>query len=261
MSEILTSGLTLMRRMPPGLGDKSIAGLSKLIDDEQTVDQICQRVDKPFQIGHCSQTGQEFILCEYNRDGDSYRSPWSNQYQPPISDAPHLSDALRKLEVKVNEEFNQYRRLYYDGGFSSVYFWDVGSNSFACVFLIKRDCDPREGVAKACWESTNLIQAEITPQSKSVKYNITSTVFLQISVEDNNAGVMDLSGGLTRQYQEHKPCADPFGENHVYNMIALVENMEGKLRSSLDMIYVGKTREILDRTRHVEIKKERVRLP
>ena len=28
--------------------------------------------------------GMEFLLCEYNKDGDSYRSPWSNTYYPPI---------------------------------------------------------------------------------------------------------------------------------------------------------------------------------
>ena len=28
--------------------------------------------------------GREFLLCEYNKDGDSYRSPWTNTYFPPI---------------------------------------------------------------------------------------------------------------------------------------------------------------------------------
>lgn len=27
-------------------------------------------------------TGRDFLKCEYNRDGDSYRSPWSNKYFP-----------------------------------------------------------------------------------------------------------------------------------------------------------------------------------
>ena len=25
---------------------------------------------------------KEFLKCEYNRDGDSYRSPWTNKYFP-----------------------------------------------------------------------------------------------------------------------------------------------------------------------------------
>ena len=240
--------------------EKSLAGLSKLIDDEDVIDQAYQRVDKPLNIGRCESTGSDFILCELNKDGDSYRSPWSNLYQPPQAEGVALSDTLRRLEIKANEIFNEYRRMYYDGGTSSVYFWDVGPNAFACAFLIKRDIDPREGITKASWESSNLIRAEITPESRSVKYSLTSTVFLQISANDNNAGNIDLSGGLTRQMQEHKPCSDPFGEGHIYNMIALVENIEGKLRSSLDMIYIGKTKEILDRTRHIEVQRSRVKL-
>ena len=260
MSETLTSGLTLMRRMPPALSEKSLAGLSKLIDDPEVVDQVYQRVDKPLNIGKCVSTGSDYILCEFNKDGDSFRSPWSNLYQPPTTEGTVLSDTLRQLEVKANDIFNEYRRLYYDGGCSSVYFWDVGHNAFACAFLIKRDIEPRDGVSRASWESTNLIQAEITPESRSVKYSVTSTVFLQITVNDPAAGEVDLSGGLTRQMQEHKPCSNAYAEGHVYNMIALVENIEGKLRSSLDMIYIGKTKEILDRTRHIEVPRSRIKL-
>ena len=28
--------------------------------------------------------GKPFLKSEYNKDGDSYRSPWTNQYFPPI---------------------------------------------------------------------------------------------------------------------------------------------------------------------------------
>jgi capping protein beta len=156
--------------------------------------------------------------------------------------------------------FNEYRRLYYDQGIASVYFWETGATSFACAFLIKRDCEAGGGVKKATWESSNLVQAETTLAARSVKYSITSTVFLQIEASDQNAGNIDMSGGLTRQHEDFKPCSDPFGEAHVFNMISLVENMESKLRGSLDMIYVGKTREIMERTRHVEVARAKVRL-
>jgi capping protein beta len=26
--------------------------------------------------------GREYLKCEYNRDGEAYRSPWSNRYFP-----------------------------------------------------------------------------------------------------------------------------------------------------------------------------------
>ena len=31
--------------------------------------------------------GCDFLSCEYNKDGDSYRSPFSNKYYPAIDDA------------------------------------------------------------------------------------------------------------------------------------------------------------------------------
>jgi len=56
-------------------------------------------------------TAKFFIKSEYNRDGDSYRSPWSNQYFPKIEEALYPSNKLRDLEIKANYLFDEYRRL------------------------------------------------------------------------------------------------------------------------------------------------------
>ncbi len=77
------------------------------------------------------------MLCDYNRDGDSYRSPWSNKYNPP-SDGFTPSPKLRALEVEANELFDAYRELYFEGGTSSVYLWDLETSGFAGCFLIKK---------------------------------------------------------------------------------------------------------------------------
>ena len=39
--------------------------------------------------------GRDFLLCDYNRDGDSYRSPWSDKYFPAIPDGLQISELLR----------------------------------------------------------------------------------------------------------------------------------------------------------------------
>ena len=39
------------------------------------------------------------------------RSPWSNKYEPPISDGAVPSDKLRSLEVKANQAFDTYREM------------------------------------------------------------------------------------------------------------------------------------------------------
>lgn len=82
--------------------------------------------------------GRKYLLCDYNRDGDSYRSPWSNKYFPPLEDVFYPSDSLRALEAEANELFDIYRDQYYEGGTSSVYLWDLEGKGFAGCFAIKK---------------------------------------------------------------------------------------------------------------------------
>ena len=65
------------------------------------------------------------------------RSPWSNKYDPPLKDGAVPSASLRQLELQANEVFDTYRDLYFEGGVSSVYCWDLDSG-FAAVVLIKK---------------------------------------------------------------------------------------------------------------------------
>ena len=65
------------------------------------------------------------------------RSPWSNEYEPALPDGALPSDKLRKLEVAANEAFDTYRDMYFEGGTSSVYMWDLDTG-FACVVLVKK---------------------------------------------------------------------------------------------------------------------------
>jgi len=53
------------------------------------------------------------------------RSPWSNTYFPPLDDGAVPTEKLRKLEIDANMAFDQYREMYFEGGVSSVYLWDL----------------------------------------------------------------------------------------------------------------------------------------
>ncbi|MBE3049979.1 hypothetical protein IMZ48_47260, partial [Candidatus Bathyarchaeota archaeon] len=44
---------------------------------------------------------------------------------------------VRGMEVRANEAFDVYRELYYEGGVSSVYFWNL-DDGFAGVVLLKK---------------------------------------------------------------------------------------------------------------------------
>lgn len=72
----------------------------------------------------------------------SCRSPWSNEYDPPIDDGAVPSVKMRKLEIQANEAFDTYREMYYEGGVSSVYLWDPedpsGGSNFAGVVVLKK---------------------------------------------------------------------------------------------------------------------------
>jgi len=68
-------------------------------------------VDQPLEVRRCRKTGRDYLLCDYNRDGDSYRSPWSNEFDPPVEDAEYPSDRVRKMEVRMGEGFDVYREL------------------------------------------------------------------------------------------------------------------------------------------------------
>jgi hypothetical protein len=45
------------------------------------------------------------------------------------------SERLRRLEVDANSAFEQYREMYFEGGVSSVYLWDL-EHGFAGRLLL-----------------------------------------------------------------------------------------------------------------------------
>jgi len=135
MADKLDCALDLMRRLPPTQIEDNLAGLLDIAPD--LIEDLLSAVDQPLKIAFDSTAKRDYLLCDYNRDGDSYRSPWSNKYDPPLSDGIVPSAQLRKFEVELNEVFDIYRDLYFEGGVSSAYCWDV-DGGFAAVILIKK---------------------------------------------------------------------------------------------------------------------------
>jgi capping protein (actin filament) muscle Z-line, beta len=127
-----------MRRLPPNKIEQNLSGLLNLIPEE--TDELLQRIDQPLAEDVDKSTGKRFLLCDYNRDGDSYRSPWSNSYQPPLDDGFLPSEKLRAMEIEANELFDAYRELYFESGsISSVYLWDLDRGFAGCYLIKKRE--------------------------------------------------------------------------------------------------------------------------
>merc|ERR1711963_441332 len=244
MADALDCALDLMRRLPPSDIEDNLAGLIDLVPD--LCEHLLSAVDQPLKIAHDKKSKRDYLLCDYNRDGDSYRSPWSNEYDPPLGDGAVPSKPLRELELKANDTFDVYRDLYFEGGVSSVYTWDLDSG-FAAVVLIKKtqDHSKKGQPMKGTWDSIHVV--EVQESSKNAHYKLTSTVMLSIETETEATGTVQLAGSLTRQAEQDSPVNDM--NPHVCNIGRMVEEMEYRLRQILETIYFGKTKDIANELR------------
>ncbi|EGF82368.1 hypothetical protein BATDEDRAFT_15823 [Batrachochytrium dendrobatidis JAM81] len=244
MADQLDCALDLMRRQPPSKTTQNLAKLIQLVPD--LTEDLLTSVDQPLKVEKCVRTGKDFLLCDYNRDGDSHRSPWSNEYQPPNADGIRPSAKLQKLETAANDAFDTYRDLYFGGGASSVYLWDL-EDGFAGVVLIKKTIDDRS--ESGSWDSIHVL--EVTEKAKAARYRITSTVMLQIiSTKTEKTPAVDLSGSITRLTEQELPVDTYIG--HIANIGRLVEDMEFKMRDNILQIYFGKTKDIVNDLRSIK---------
>ena len=237
MSNLLTTTRDLLRRLSPTEVSENVARITTLVPD--LTEDLLSSVDQPLRVRRCKKSGRDFLLCDYNRDGDSYRSPWSNEFDPPLDDGTVPSERVRKLEVEANAAFDVYRELYYEGGVGSVYFWDL-DDGFAGVVLLKKSVSPGSKSSGA-WDSIHVFEA--TDRARTSHYKLTSTVILHLAREGETLGEMNLSGNMTRQIEVDLPVENDQG--HVVNIGRLVEDMELKMRNLLQEVYFGKAKDVV----------------
>ncbi|KAJ9164857.1 F-actin capping protein [Coniochaeta hoffmannii] len=247
------SALDLLRRLNPKHTSDHLNALITLAPD--LAEDLLSSVDQPLTVKRCKQSGRDYLLCDYNRDGDSYRSPWSNQFDPPLDEGGAggvgaggsegagegaiPGERVRKMEIKANEAFDIYRELYYEGGVSSVYFWNL-DDGFAGVVLLKKSA-PQGGSSQGVWDSIHVFEA--SERGRTTTYRLTSTVILSLSSSNNTLGEMDLSGNMTRQIEQELPVETD--ESHIANIGRLVEDMELKMRNLLQEVYFGKAKDVV----------------
>jgi len=242
MTDQLDCALDIMRRLPPTQIEDNLANLIDLLPD--FAEDLLSAVDQPLKIAHDKAEKKDYLLCEYNRDGDSYRSPWSNKYDPPFSDGNLPSRELRALEVQGNEIFDIYRELYYEGGVSSLYCWEStsGGKGFAAVILIKKiqDQSKKGQPMKGTWDSIHVV--DVSEKKAQAQYKLTSTVMLTLETQTDQTGQVSLSGSLTRQEERDFPVNE--ANPHLINIGRMIEDMEIRLRNTIETIYFGKTKDI-----------------
>ncbi|KAJ1675741.1 F-actin-capping protein subunit beta [Spiromyces aspiralis] len=242
LQQQLDCALDLMRRLPPQNVEQNLVSLLEIAPE--LTEDLLSSIDQPLKVRLDTRTGKEYLICDYNRDGDSYRSPWSNEYDPPLEDGTMPSSDLRKLEMSANYSFNTYKELYFNGGVSSVYLWDL-EDGFAGVVLIKKESN-ESSRTKGSWDSIHVV--EVIRKSRTAIYKLTSTVMLYTVTGGNKAGgIMNLSGSLSNQDERELPVENP--NAHIANIGHMVEDAETKMRNKLEAVYFGKTRDILNELR------------
>ncbi|KAI5965776.1 CAP2 [Candida pseudojiufengensis] len=253
------ASLNLLRRLDPQLINENLTNIcsilqsSKIDEDTEIVEDLLSSVDIPLSIQKCQKTGKDYLCCDYNRDGDSYRSPWSNEYYPKDQedeeDQPFPSPNLRQLEIKANDAFDIYRDLYYEGsGLSSVYFWDTSEEDddaidegFAGVILFKKQTNDKLGK----WDSIHVLEV-IKESSKKYNYKLTTSVILDLS---STKPKLNLSGNLTRQFENSISIDVSSGvnleTNHLINIGQIIEKSEYNIRNILQEVYFDKLKDIM----------------
>jgi capping protein beta len=227
--------------------------------ESEAIEDLFQRVDCPLKEAVDSSANKTYILSDHNREGDSYRSPWSNAYYPPIKSTFKPSRELRALEEQANELFDSYCQMYYGkDAVSSVYLWNNGggvNEGFAGCFLIKKDIDevvnsiPESRSQCGYWNSIHVVDVNILSGGKA-KYELSTTVLLSIDLvcnaKDASCGTTKVSigGSLTKQVENIHSC--PSDMSHIANIGTMIENLEIELRSNMDSLYIQKTREVID---------------
>jgi capping protein (actin filament) muscle Z-line, beta len=144
---IMNASMNLMRRLPPKSVPENLNHLCELIEDEELKEDVHVKTDQPIGVAFDEKEKKEFLKCEYNKDNESYRSPWSNTFFPPIEviegeedyEPIYPSQELFEMEQLANDVFARYARLYYDNHFqTSVYFFDTDDNGFGSCWLVKK---------------------------------------------------------------------------------------------------------------------------
>lgn len=242
MADQFDSALDLLRRLPPSSTAAHLSAICALVPQHE--ESLLASVDVPLTVARCPATGRDYLLCDYNRDGDSHRSPWSNAFDPPLDDAELPSDRVRAMELRLNDGFDVYRELYFEGGTASAYLWGLEDGFAGVVLLKKGGATP----GAAGWDSIHVL--EVVERGRSARYKLTSTVILGLGMKTDALGAVDLSGNMTRQVEQDM-TVEGGDEGHVINIGRMVEDMESKMRNLLQEVYFGKAKDVVGDLRSI----------
>lgn len=250
----LTSSLQISKKLPISQIEITNEKISKLLLqnlENKNNSEFLQKSDLFLNLCKDDSLG-DFIKSEFNNEGDSYRSPWSNKYFPDVELPKYPPSELRELEVIFNRLFKEYTRLYYgDSAVPSVYIWEQGESiesGFSCALLVKNSAQFDNE-----WHSVNIVTVKFLKEKEKnverikVVYKLISTVIFKIKIDSTQNATQNatLSGSISKQVEEsHYIKSYLENDFHVEKIGKLVETCENNLKNQIDEIYLKKTTEV-----------------
>ncbi|KAF8377209.1 hypothetical protein HHK36_030582 [Tetracentron sinense] len=162
--------------------------------------------NETYQVLCDMECGKEFILYSHNHIGQT-----NTIHDPPLEDGWHPSTELRKLEIEANDVFTIYRDR--DG--------------------LKSGHGQRGYLQEGAWDAVHVIEVG-AEEEQTAHYCLTNTVMLSLTTSDESSGTFNLSGSIRRHMNMDLSVA----LGHLRNMGRMIEEMESKLRNSLDQVLI-----------------------
>jgi capping protein beta len=106
--------------------------------------------------------------------------------------------------------------------------------------------DKKKGLESGIWDTINFVNVKFQNEgSLKATYKLTTTVILQMSLNHNVCGAVDLSGSITKQVETTAAIKSFYDhQSHVDNIGKLVEELETTLRNQVEEIYFKKSQEV-----------------
>lgn len=240
MDPVELAARDLMRRVDPKYIEENLYDACRLNMDVS--DTLLNQIDVPHKIGTDSQ-GNEFILCDCNRDGDSYRSPYTSEYVPPLDDGIQPPPHLRELELMANKGFQAYLKHYFEVGVCSVYVWETGDDSFAVGVYVRKEVENDGDVLSGLISCSDV--CECTPLGNNMwSYSLVSTALVNVHFQCEIPSPLDLNGHVEDQNTETHEVKEPI--DHLVHIGEMIEKNASNFVELIRSRSVSKMTEILE---------------
>lgn len=215
----------------------------------ESVIELNQKLTVPLKIySDESKNIESFIISDYNRIENSYRSPHTNEFYPTVNVAKYPPEELRVIERDFGRLLKEYSKLYYnDNSISSVYSWDYGdsiSNGFGLCALIYSEDTKRGNIMNSTNVFNIKFSSEIVKNTKFLKalYKLTSTMTIYLKINDTTY----VTSSLTKSLEDSIYLNDYLDyASHFEKIGKMIESLENSLRIELELVHLTKVKDII----------------